>query len=450
MEQLPASGQQSLAHEYWLGTDWQTDAAETQTAIATPSADWLIVDHYALDARWERQLRSHCCHLLVIDDLADRDHDCDLLLDQNLVADWQHRYQDKVPAHCGLMLGPTYALLQSQYAQWRPQVRPREGAIRRVLAYFGGADSDNLTGRAIAAFLSLGCQDVMLDVVINPASPFAVLIRQQVANLPTVTLHGSLPSLTPLMTQADIALGAGGATTWERCCLGLPSLVITLAANQRPVAAELDRRGLIQWLGHKDAVSETAIAQRLKALLAVNLSPAWSERCSAVVDGLGCDRVSSIVRINAQTSLRTRLAVTDDEAQLLTWANDSLVRQNAFSTASIDPAIHNVWFHQRLKDQDHCCLYIVETDEGFPLGQVRFQKEAAAWEIHYSLDIRFRGRGLARLMLKAAVEDFRVHVGRCLIFGQVKRSNIASSRVFQSLGFTSEQNANQSIYTLSL
>lgn len=440
----------ALAHTSWLGTDWQTDVAQTIAVIGNTRSDWLIVDHYALDRRWETALRSYCGRIMVIDDLADRDHDCDLLLDQNLVADMAHRYDNRVPSHCARLLGPEYALLQPQYAELHLHTPPRIGPIRRILVFFGGADRHNLTGRAIAAFLSLGHRNVMLDVVINPASPFAKLIRQQVANQPTVTLHGSLPSLAPLMAQADLALGAGGATTWERCCLGLPSLVITLAENQRPVADELDRRGLIQWLGHGDAVSEFEMVQKIKVLIEGNLSPGWSEQCKAVVDGLGCDRVSNIVTINTQTSLRVRLATSDDEAQLLIWANDPLVRQNAFSTASIDPASHSLWFHQRLKDLDHCRLYIVETNEGFPLGQVRFQREATAWEVHYSLDARLRGRGLAKHMLKTAIEDFRGHVGRCLIFGQVKRSNTASSRVFHALGFTSEQNAHKSIYTLSL
>lgn len=286
-----ASRRHDLAHAHWLGTDWQTDAAQIQAAISDPPVDWLIVDQYALDARWERQLRSHCRHLMVIDDLADRPHDCDLLLDQNLVANWQHRYLDKVPARCGLMLGPDYALLQPQYVQWRQQVRPRVGPIRRVLVYFGGADRDNVTGRAIAAFLSLGCPDVTLDVVINPASPHAKRLQQQVFNQPTVVLHGSLPCLAPLMAQADLALGAGGATTWERCCLGLPSLVITLADNQRPVAAELDRRGLIQWLGHGGEVSEMAIAQSLQQLISQGPSLEWLQNCRRVVDGRGCERV---------------------------------------------------------------------------------------------------------------------------------------------------------------
>ena len=243
------------------------------------------------DARWQEDASPAGTKLMVIDDLADRQHDCDLLLDQNLAPDLEHRYDDKLPARCVRMLGPEYALLQPQYAELHPRTPPREGPIRRVLVYFGGADTDNLTGRAITAFLSLQREGVMLDVVINPISPHADAIRQQLQGVDNATLHAELPSLAPLMVKADLAIGAGGATSWERCCLGLPAIVITLADNQKPIAAELNRAGLIQCLGHKDQVTENQLAQALALILDDELAPDWSERCRQQVDGIGADRV---------------------------------------------------------------------------------------------------------------------------------------------------------------
>ena len=199
-----------LAHGAWLGADWASDAEETKTALGERGADWLVVDHYALDEQWETALRSDCAKIMVIDDLADRNHDCDLLLDQNLVADMDRRYEGKLPANCGRMLGPKYALLKPEYSKLRNEVSPREGQIRSVLVYFGGADSDNLTGMAIDAFLSLQRNDVRLDVVINPEGPHASEIRVQVEGNNQIKLHESLPSLAPLMAKADLAIGAGG------------------------------------------------------------------------------------------------------------------------------------------------------------------------------------------------------------------------------------------------
>lgn len=284
-----------LKHAHWLGASWEHDAEETSEAVGRifRTVDWLIVDHYALDARWESALRSHTKRLMVIDDLADRSHDCDLLLDQNLFGNAEARYAGKVPAHCGLMLGPHYALLQPMYGELRPRIPSREGPIRRIFIYFGGSDAGNLTGMTISACLLLGHSDIDLDVVVNANSPHAESIRRQTAGHSNIHLHSDLLTLAPLMTRADLAVGASGATTWERCCLGLPSLVITLAENQRPIAAELARRGLICWLGHVGDVTVDAIKRTIRELIEARAALArMSARASELVDGLGTTRVS--------------------------------------------------------------------------------------------------------------------------------------------------------------
>ncbi|CBE68845.1 MAG: UDP-2,4-diacetamido-2,4,6-trideoxy-beta-L-altropyranose hydrolase [Candidatus Methylomirabilis oxygeniifera] len=284
-----------LKHAHWLGASWEQDAEETSEAIGGifGTVDWLIIDHYALDARWESALRSHTKRLMVIDDLADRSHDCDLLLDQNLFSNGEARYAGKVPAHCGLMLGPQYALLQPEYAELHDRVPPRDGPIRRILVYFGGADVGNLTGMAIEAFLTLGRSDIDLDVVVNGSSPHAESICQQTAGYANVHLHSGLPTLAPLMVRADLAIGAGGTTTWERCCLGLPSLVITLADNQRPIASELARRRGIRWLGHTGQVTVDAMERAIRELIEARAAlTRMSARALERVDGLGATRVS--------------------------------------------------------------------------------------------------------------------------------------------------------------
>lgn len=433
-------------HAGWLGIDWQKDAEQTRAAMGDAPVDWLIVDHYALDGRWEQRLRSGCRKLMVIDDLADRAHDCDLLLDQNLVADLERRYDGKVPFHCGLMLGPKYALLQTQYAEMHARVPPREGAVRRVLVFFGGTDNDNLTGRTISAFQSLQRTDVALDAVIDPSSPHTEAIRRNVEGQPHITLHAKLPSLAPLMVKADLAVGAGGATSWERCCLALPSLVITVADNQSGIASELHRRGLIRWLGHKGEVTETELAQALTTILHGGLTASWSKQCWLAVDGRGVERVSAILMLDAQTPLLARLARLDDEALILEWANDPLVRRNAFSSGAIDSTTHRAWFRERLRDLDHCRLYVVETADSLPVGQVRFQKEGECWEIHYALDARVRGRGLATPMLQTAMTALRSSTNEVLVFGRVKAMNTSSCRVFDGLGFTSEDRGKELVY----
>lgn len=425
------------AHAAWLGTTWQKDADQTGAVIKTLGVkpDWLVVDHYALDSRWEHALCPLVGRIFVIDDLADRTHGCDLLLDQNLFADMQTRYTGKVPKDCRLLLGPEYALLQPIYAELHDRIPPREGPVQRILISFGGADRDNLTGRALAAFLSLNRPDIDVDVVISDSSPYTSEIRTKAAGHANIHLHGNLPTLAPLMTRADLAIGAAGTTSWERLCLGLPALVVTLAENQRPIADELHRQGLIRWLGHKGEVSKQRIRQALAELIEEGVDEEWSLRCRAAVDGKGVDRVGAFLTITTETPLLVRHARLPDEALLLAWANDQETRQNSFSPDPIPAEDHRRWFRSRLRDLDGCRLYVVETEEGIPVGQVRFERQDPAWEISYSLAPQFRKRGLGRPLLKAALLKMRSEYPGALVLGRVKPGNLPSRKIFESLGF---------------
>ena len=248
----------------WLGCSQEQDAAQCLDVLAEAGingANWIVADHYGLDARWETQLLSglsgsHATpKLLVIDDLADRSHQADLLLDQNFFGDLTHqRYQDLVPAQCGQLLGPNYALLGPEYAQLHPLVPPRT-QLQRVFVFFGGVDSPNLTSRALEALMDPGLADLAVDVVLGPHSPHRQMVAEMVASRPNTTLHDPLPTLAGLMARADIAIGAGGATTWERSCLALPSLVVSIAANQLAFSESLADAGHLQLLG--DAASVT-------------------------------------------------------------------------------------------------------------------------------------------------------------------------------------------------
>jgi UDP-2,4-diacetamido-2,4,6-trideoxy-beta-L-altropyranose hydrolase len=303
VQRLPASAdgfkvETDPFHAAWLGASWQEDAEQTIAAIETLGfkPDWLVVDHYALDHRWESALRPLAGSIFVIDDIADRIHDCDLLLDQNLVADMYTRYTGRVPEDCRLLLGPEYALLQPIYAELHDRIPPREGPVKRILISFGGADRDNLTGRALAACLSLNRPDIDVDVVISDSGPYAPEIRAQAAGHVNVHLHSNLPTLAPLMAKADLAIGAAGTTSWERLCLGLPALVVTLAENQRPIADGLHRQGLVRWLGHKDEVTEQSLRRALTELIEEGIDEEWSLRCRSTVDGKGITSITNCLQ----------------------------------------------------------------------------------------------------------------------------------------------------------
>lgn len=437
-----------LVHAAWLGTSWQVDAEQTIAAIEADFFDWIVVDHYALDARWESALRPYCSKLMVIDDLADREHICDLLLNQNLIADLEHQYDGSLPGNCARLLGPNYALLQPEYEVLRSHILPRSGRVNRIFVYFGGADIHNVTGRTTRAFLSLNRKDISVDVVISPGHQYENDIREQANGHANITIHDALPSLAELMAGADLAIGAGGTTSWERCCLGLPSLVVTLAENQKPIALELARHGLVRWVGHHDQVDDKRLKAALLDCLRQGGLQDWSERCLAVVDGKGCERTASIMMLNKQTGIEARPASADDEGLILRWANDPLVRRNAFNPDAITAANHHNWYSQRLKDAEFCQIYIIQTNDGIPIGQVRFERNYEDWEIHYALDQYARFRGIGSRMLETAILIFKKQHIKVNLVGRVKIENLSSQKIFRNLGF--EEVASDSLITYHL
>ena len=292
-----ASFESDLAHASWLGVELQTDADQTHQALGSEARDWLIVDHYALDHRWESVLRSSCKRMMVIDDLADRRHDCDLLLDQNYGSSAE-RYRSLVPADCTQCHGPEYALLKPVYAERRAQLLARDGQVRRVLIYFGGgADAANLTCLAVQAFQAPELAPIELDIVVSAAYAHQSSLEELVAQRGNATIHRQLPDLADLMAKADLAIGAGGAMTWERCCMGLPAIVISIAENQRPACEALSADKMIDYLGHVDQVTSELILDRfLSAQKKPDLLRDLSERGTKLVDGGGTDRILDEVR----------------------------------------------------------------------------------------------------------------------------------------------------------
>jgi UDP-2,4-diacetamido-2,4,6-trideoxy-beta-L-altropyranose hydrolase len=279
-----------LAHSDWLGVDQDVDAADTLRAVGG-TCDWIVVDHYALDARWESALRRVAGRIMVIDDLADRVHDCDVLLDQNLLRGMNERYVGKVAAECDLLLGPRYALLQRGYPKLRRTVVARRQPVRNILVYFGGADTEAITDAALEACLQLGMMRLRVDVVVSASSAGAPALEQKASARANVRIHRGVPTLAPLMAQADLAIGGCGATSWERLCLGLPSIVVTLAENQREVASRLHELKLAQWLGHHDAVGVPQFTEALRSAVDCPSISEWSHRCLEVCDGTGAELV---------------------------------------------------------------------------------------------------------------------------------------------------------------
>lgn len=377
-----------------LDATWESDAEETRAAIAATGSrpDWLIVDHYGLDHRWESAMRSSANRIMAIDDMALRSHDCDLLLDQNLDARPQERYTGKVPSACRMLLGPEFSLLQPAYASLHDRVPPREGPVKRLLISFGGADRGNLTGRTLSAIERLNRPDVAIDVVFSPNGKHAEAVRSQIARFPNVTGHGYLPSLASLMARADVAIGGAGSTSWERLCLGIPSIVVTIAENQRPIAEALAARELARYLGHHDVVTVDSLALALRELLAVPVDEAWSLRCRAIVDGRGASRVASILTAGDDAALSVRPARLSDAE---------------------GPAGASVLAD--LRRPDVVRRFVVQDCWGERIGQARFELLEGGWHGEATVEANYDSRVSARRLREITLGGLREDLGGAVV-----------------------------------
>ena len=250
----------------WLTVTQEQDAAETGEVLRTMGAiDRLVVDHYALDAVWESVCRPLVHEIMVIDDLANRRHDADILLDQNYYENASQRYDGLVPQNCRLLLGPAHALLRDEFYEMKP--RRRDGSLRNILVFYGGSDLTDETSKALRALRALNLRAAEINVVVGASNPQREQVRTLCASLPNVHYHCQVSDMAALMNAADLVLGAGGTTTWERLALGLPSVVTAIADNQVEICENCARAGLISYLGRAEDVGADDIARAVTAFI---------------------------------------------------------------------------------------------------------------------------------------------------------------------------------------
>lgn len=266
------------------------DAGACRTAMAGQAHDWLVVDHYELDADWERAMATRGARILAIDDLG-RPHECDALLDQNYANPTHRLYRNRTGRACKVLLGPQFALVRPEFATLRPaSLARRDGRLARVLVFMSGSDPVDETTKALSGLGLVGPRRFAVDVVIGGTNPHRRAVEAACAKTPGATLHIQTPRMAELMAAADLSLSAGGSATWERCVLGLPSLVTILAQNQAAIAEAVAAAGAQKLLGWHDEVTADDYAKALAVLDAAGITE-MSRRAAALCDGRGVERV---------------------------------------------------------------------------------------------------------------------------------------------------------------
>ena len=280
-----------LAHSHWLGATQQQDADDCIDILKVEKTNWLIVDHYALDEQWQKRIKPYCKKSMVIDDLADRKHQCDVLLDQTFGRQ-QKDYLALIPEGCELLLGSQYALLRPEFSKWREYSLERRSkpVFKQLLINMGGVDVDNVTEKILDELRTCNLpNDINITVVMGGSAPHLEDIKSKANALPDkIEVKVDVDNMAEIMANADIAIGAAGSTTWERCCLGLPTIQIVVAKNQITIAKSLAERGAIKFLQSIKGVSRV-ISNPINWMLNV------SNIARHVSDGLGVKRVSSVL-----------------------------------------------------------------------------------------------------------------------------------------------------------
>lgn len=417
----------------WLGTTPAEDVRQTITALQSLALDqpaWLIVDHYALGNEWESALRPYCQKIMVIDDLADRQHDCDLLLDQTFGRD-ERDYQPLVPEHCTILTGSYYALLRLEFAKWREYSlqRRREPQLKQLLITLGGVDKNNVTGKVLAALQGSNLpSDCHITIVMGKHAPWLDAVTTQAQQLPWSTeVKVDVSNMAVLMANSDLCIGAAGSTTWERCCLGLPSIMLVSAENQRKIANELYQKKLT----HIVDCSKNHLLSLNNALTRMaNELDLIAKKSIMICDGLGTKKIISHLVNHA---FIRRLSV-NDLALIRQWRNHPSVRPYMFNQQVINATEHQQWFLDKSKDSSqHLLIY---EDQGKPQGFLSFSiKEnlEADWGFYKAPDTE---RGTGKILGKLSLDYAFKKIGIRKINAQVIDFNLASLKFHEQLGFS--------------
>jgi UDP-2,4-diacetamido-2,4,6-trideoxy-beta-L-altropyranose hydrolase len=424
------AGKDESPYSSWLGTTETADAGDALRALEGRNWDVLIVDHYALGAKWETALRRVSGRIFAIDDLANRAHDCDVLLDQNVCGAADRDYDAKVPTGCRLLFGPRYALLRDEFRELHEKIQARSGAVRRVLVFMGSVDAGDYTSQAIEALSSLGRDGLEVDVVIGRQHAHLARIERACA-VQGYRCHVQTSSMAHLVAKADLAIGSGGSATWERCCLGLPTLTICVADNQRRLIESAAMHGLLYAATTKPG-GTASLVHHLRALidnpiLLRSISANGRQR----VDGRGTERV---LRVLGVATIAIREATQADSGSILSWRNEPAVRAVSRHKDVIANESHDAWFSSVLRDPNR--LILVGEREGAGVGVVRFDIEAAVAQVSIFLAPGLSGGGLGSELLSAAevwLEGRRADVQT--LQAEVLSENKSSESLFQAAGY---------------
>jgi UDP-2,4-diacetamido-2,4,6-trideoxy-beta-L-altropyranose hydrolase len=396
---------------------------------------WVVLDGYHFDTAYQSLLRSAGCRLMVIDDTAHLPrYDADILLNHGLDA---HRLTYNCAADTLFLLGTRFALLRPEFQRCHGVVRPCPDVARQVVVTLGGSDAENTTLKIIEALEQIAKPDLEIKVVVGPLNPHLAELQQVMASLSSrFYLETSVPDIAPLMAWADLAIAAGGTTSWELAFMKVPALIFILADNQAAAAKALDEFGTARCLGHPEDLNREELASAILHLMYdKEARQRMNKRSEVLVDGRGVERVVRAMLCGASDEvLRLRAATQEDMLLLWEWANDPVTRCNSFARERISWTAHEAWYAERIASPD-TRWWILECRH-VPVGQIRYDRgDADTAQINFSIAPAYRGRNLGTHLLRLTADVAGQELGVRIVEGTTFVENRASNHAFVSAGF---------------
>lgn len=432
--ELPGLDQPADFTGVWPDSVQDGDLDQTVEAAGGNIWDWIVVDHYGLGHQWESRARALAAHSLVIDDLADRRHDCDLLLDQNLQPG-PARYSGLVPARCETLLGPRFALLRAEFAVARARPFSRNDTVRKIVVAFGGVDAANDTALALTALTRAGVNDLRVDVIIGSGHPDREGIAAR-CHQAGFTCHVQPNDVAGMLRTADLGVGAGGISVWERCCVGLPTITFAVAHNQRAQVKAAAVEGMVYAPDvPPGGITAESIERHATAVMHnAALREAISRRGLDAVDGRGVERV---LRRMGLTDLVVSPATAGDSRMVYDWRNHPAIREVSLDRTEISWEGHQQWYDSALHDRNRVLLLGRRGD--LPIGVVRFDIEDGVADVSIYLSPVAHAPGTGGALL-AAAERWLVHARGDVhrLHARVVRANSRSHGLFRSSGYVIE------------
>jgi UDP-2,4-diacetamido-2,4,6-trideoxy-beta-L-altropyranose hydrolase len=421
-----------VPHATWAGIGWQEDAVQTADVLREWQPAWVVVDEYAFDARWHRFVSAQLgSRIAVIDDLADRDLFADLLVDHNYHKNHREKYLGCVEPNTAILGGPRFALLGPSYAHAKPFSVRKE--VESIGIFMGGTDPSDLSSVVLRACREFVGFTGVIEIVATRSYAHVEKLNALAAKWPNTSISCDLPDLSDFFSRHDLQIGAGGGATWERCCVGVPTLLIIAADNQRAVLPALADMNVADVLEDSASFNEEMIAKSINALLRNYVRRSeLNKQCRKIVDGLGARRVSLWF---AASAIAVRPASVDDSEMMYQWRNDPATRSMSRSSKEIEWLEHVQWLSSTLGDPKRYLLIGYAGSISF--GVIRFDiDDACQAEVSLYLDPRLHGLGLGKAMLRASEAYVLVHNANIVAFkATVLDGNLGSMNLFKSGGY---------------